>query len=179
MRGATVPSRDGGEGLKVRGSGGTALRIVGEGNVAGFVANAVAGTMGADVPSTNTTYDFPAKPDGIRKVPELSRTWDTLLAIFTEAGILHKPDVLIFEMLVRHLSAFRDASDELYTSGPVIQGKENEVRNPAGSEMQAQSRQLVVIMKEMGLTLVSRAKQPGTGTQAAKTEEDNPFSNAV
>lgn len=165
-----------GEGLKTRGSGAHALRLVqGSDGVAAALAGAVAGTAAADIPPLGE-HEIPEKPDRIANTPELSELWDAVVPMMARNGLLHEPDVILLEQMLRHLAAFRDASDELMLMGPTIPGKDfTTVKNPADVVMRGQSLQLLGILKEFGLTFVSRARRPGKDNGPA-ADGDNPFS---
>lgn len=165
-----------GDALKSRGSGATTLRIVNPGNVGDLISAAVDGTAAADVPLAEGEWSI-VKPEEVTATAALSKAWDDLYPIFVKNGILHQPDVVILEMMLRHLVAFRDASDELMLMGPVVDGVlGGEVKNPADTVMRSQSAMLMACLKEMGLTLVSRAKQPSSGDPTTgKTDDANPY----
>lgn len=161
-------------GLKTTGSGSTHLRIVNPGDVAGLLADATKGTLAADMPAMPVQVK---KPKAVSRVPALSELWDEVVPLLTNSGVLHEPDAVILEAMLRHMLAFRDASDELITSGVVVIGRDDvEVRNPADLVMRGQSAALMGYLKEMGLTLVARARIPSTdnGTPV----EGNPFQSA-
>lgn len=163
----------GSRGLKTTGAGSSHLRIVNPGDVAGLLADATKGTLAADTAMPVQVK----KPKAVSRVPALSELWDEVVPLLTNSGVLHEPDAVILEAMLRHMLAFRDASDELITSGVVVIGRDDvEVRNPADLVMRGQSASLLGYLKEMGLTLVARARIPSAdnGTPV----EGNPFQAA-
>lgn len=173
-----MPKGRRGEGLRTRGSGATQLRLAYDADdVAGLLSEAVAGTAAADSPAYSEE-GLPQKPESVSALPVLSKLWDEVVPMMARNGLLHEPDVIMLEAMLRHFAAFRDASDELLAIGPTIPGaNDNAVKNPADAVMRSQSLQMLGYLKEFGLTLVSRAKRPSTGGTPTAGGDDNPFAN--
>ena len=115
----------------------------------------------------------PDKPDYLDEIA--SASWDRLVKLFGEMGMLNKADAVLMELYAVTYSGYRQALVSVTKTGQVLllrvddtKGQKMEVRrNPYSVELHKYMDRLTKLLAEMGLTPSSRTRVATTGEAAS------------
>lgn len=124
-------------------------------------------------------YAEPTPPSGAPDKPDYfddlkdggvaSASWDRLVKLFGEMGMLNKADATLMELYAVTYSGYRQALVSVTKTGQVLllrvdENKKMEVRrNPYSVELHKYMDRLAKLLAEMGLTPSSRTRVATTG----------------
>ena len=115
----------------------------------------------------------PKKPTGLPAAA--SKMWDQIVEDLDDAGLIARCDAAALELAVRHYAMAVKASNALMRAPVTQQDNKNDrsMKNPASTVFAQHSAAFLEYGKQLGLTIVSRARLP-VGDQEGGND-GNPF----
>lgn len=129
-----------------------------------------------DVPETAASALKPIRPKKPTGLPKAASTmWDQIVEDLDDAGLIARCDAAALELAVRHYAMAVRASNSLMRAPVTQQDKKNDrsMKNPASTVFAQHSAAFLEYGKQLGLTIVSRARLP-VGDQEGGND-GNPF----
>ena len=121
--------------------------------------------------------DIPlVKPEAVEADGLMSEMWDQVVPSLIAAGQVTAADSLGLEMALRHYKAAVEASEVLYSMGPLGRNAKDEwVRNPVDMIFRGNSEQFLKYAMQFGLTTTARLRTRIPDSEADGDGGDNPF----
>jgi len=118
---------------------------------------------------------LPPKPTGMPAAA--SRMWDILSDDLHDAGLLAKCDAATLELAVRHYALAVRASNSVMRGSVIKKDLKNkrEMKHPASQIFHAHSAAFLEYAKQMGLTIVARARTPYGDQEGSSSGDPNPL----
>lgn len=119
-----------------------------------------------------------SRPDIPKSLPaSLHAMWNDIVDGLEQSGLLSKCDGPALELALRHYAAAIKASDALAAGDVVVDDAAHDgvKKNPAEPVFRTQSLAFLEYAKQLGLTLVARARTTLPDDSSKRASDTNPF----